>query len=110
MTKRNLVLLAVLLGTLLSAACGGQQEANAIAGNEDGKLVNAANAIMDETMADEDERCQYKAVTRRMGDDNKLGFLDEIRPGCVEAGMLSDWNDTWDKYADISWTEYSVAQ
>ncbi len=115
MSKRNMFLLVVILvSTLLSAACGSQQEANAVMANEDGKLVAISDAITTELdeVGQYGESCQLGALYRQMGSANKAAFLGRIRKGCAEVSTSAgnDWEKAWSERTDLTVEEYKAQQ
>ncbi len=113
MNKRSMFLFLVVLLSTLLAACG-QQEANEVMANTDGKLVAISDAITTELneVGQYGESCQLSALGRQMGSDNKIAFLLRIRKGCTEvsASANTDWESAWSALTDMSVEEYKAAQ
>lgn len=102
-----------MVGMVLASGCS-QTDANEIAANTDGKLENVAVAIGTELdkIGEHGEQCQLGALSRQMGNDNKLAFLARIKSGCAETSTSAknDWQSVWNENTDMTFAAWKLTQ
>lgn len=109
-TMKRVITLGLIGISVAMTGCGGdaQQIANENIDNPD--IASAISNEINET-GQYGNGCQLGAISRRMGTDNKLAFLAEIKSGCdnVSTSATNDWQTAWADHTDMTFDAYRDA-